>query len=167
MAVNKGTEAYDLSLFEPRPAKVVKIKTNKKLQKAQRRKNAIQSIINTTATLCVAAVAVSVIGMLIVSRVRLTEMDDKINSMEKQMVVLQSEKTRLTDELARKTSTKSVEEHAYEKLGMQKIESSQIEYIASENTDKAVLADKEDTSFLKTAGQAIINFFTQLVYMFE
>ncbi|MDD3692764.1 MAG: cell division protein FtsL [Oscillospiraceae bacterium] len=165
--MNNRTEAYDLSLFEPRPAKVVKLKTNKKLQKAQKRKNVIQSIINTTATICVAALAVTVIGMLIVSRVRLTEMDDKINSMEKQLIVLQSEKTRLTDELARKTSTKSVEEYAYETLGMQKVDSTQIEYIESENTDKAVVANKENSGFLKAAGQAIIKFFTQLAYLFD
>ena len=33
MAANRGTEAYDLSLFEPRPAKVVNLKTNKNSRK--------------------------------------------------------------------------------------------------------------------------------------
>ena len=111
--------------------------------------------------------AVTVLGMLIVSRVRLTEMDGKINKVEKQLVILQSEKIRLTDELARKTSTKSVEEYAYNTLGMQKIESSQIEYIASDNSDKAVVADESNTNVLEAAGSAIVKFFTQLAYLFE
>ena len=36
MAANRGTEAYDLSLFEPRPAKVVNLKTNKNSRKNSR-----------------------------------------------------------------------------------------------------------------------------------
>ena len=167
MAAGRGTEAYDLSLFEKRPAKIVKFETNKKLKKEQKRRNAIQSILNTVATLCVAVMAVTVLGMLIVSRVRLTEMDGKINKVEKQLVILQSEKIRLTDELARKTSTKSVEEYAYNTLGMQKIESSQIEYIASDNSDKAVVADESNKNVIEAAGKAIVNFFTQLAYLFE
>lgn len=168
MAINHGgTEAYDLSLFEERPAKIVKLKTNKRLQKEQRRRNAIQSLLNTLATLCVAAIAITVIGTLIVSRVRLTEMDDQINTIKQELVVLQSEKIRLTDELARKTSTKSVEEYAYNTLGMQKLEPSQIEYIVSDNSDKAVVADDSKTNVLKTASTAIVKFFTQLAYMFE
>ncbi|HBT64827.1 MAG TPA: hypothetical protein DEB10_09240, partial [Ruminococcaceae bacterium] len=72
MAINRGTEAYDLSLFEERPAKIVKLHTNKKLQKEKQRRNAIQSLLNTVATLCVAALVVTVIGMMIMSKVRLT-----------------------------------------------------------------------------------------------
>lgn len=167
MAVNRGTEAYDLSLFEERPAKVVKLKTNKKLQKEQQRKNAIQSLLNTAATLCVAAMVVTVLGMMIMSRVRLTELDDQINSLEKHVTQLQSEKVRLTDELASKTSTRSVEEYAYNVLGMQKIESSQIEYIESDNSDKAVVAEDKNTNVLEASWSGIVNFFTQLAYLFE
>jgi hypothetical protein len=94
-------------------------------------------------------------------------MDDKIKDIDKQLVVLKSEQIRLNDELSRKTSTKSVEEYAYNELGMQKIESSQIEYIASNNTDKAVIVEKEDKNVLEAAGSAIVNFFTGLAYLFE
>ncbi|MDD2363140.1 MAG: cell division protein FtsL [Oscillospiraceae bacterium] len=167
MAVNRGTEAYDLSLFEKRPAKIVEFETNKKAQREKQRRNAIQSFLNTAATLCVAAVALMVIGVLIFSRIRLTELDNKIKDMDKRLVVLNSETIRLNDELARKTSTKSVEEYAYNELGMQKIESSQIEYIVSDNTDKAVIVKKEDKNVLEAAGSAIVNFFTGLAYLFE
>ena len=65
MAANRGTEAYDLSLFEPRPAKVVNLKTNKKFQKKQQQRRAIQSFSTPLATICVAAFAVAVVGMMI------------------------------------------------------------------------------------------------------
>ncbi|HBT64828.1 MAG TPA: hypothetical protein DEB10_09245 [Ruminococcaceae bacterium] len=94
-------------------------------------------------------------------------MDDKINTMEKRLTELQSEKIRLTDQLASKTSTKSVEEYAYNVLGMQKIESSQIEYIESENGDKAVVSKKTDSNVFETTLASIGNFFTQLAYLFE
>lgn len=161
------SEAYDLSLFEERPAKVVKLKTNKKLQKAQQRKNVLQSFLNMTATVCVAALVVTVVGMLIASRVQLTELDDQINTMEADLVVLESEKIRLTDELARKTSAKSVEEYAYNELGMQKTEAYQIEYIPAENGDKAVVSQASDSSILAVVGKGIAKFFAQLAYLFE
>ncbi|HHV51792.1 MAG TPA: hypothetical protein GXX54_08900 [Clostridiales bacterium] len=167
MAVNRGTEAYDLSLFEARPAKVVSLKANKKLEKEQQRRRAIQSFLNTLATICVAALVLVVVGMLIVSRVKMVELDDQINDLQKRITILQSEKIRLSDELSSKTSIKSVEEYAHNVLGMQKIESSQIQYIESENSDKAEVAEDKNSSFLKALGSAIEKFFTQLAYLFE
>ena len=105
MAVNRGTEAYDLSLFEPKPAKIVELKPNKKLLKAQKKKAKIQAFLNTVVTLCVAAITISVLGLMIASRVRMTELDSVINQREQRIVELQSEKTRLTDELARTRQT--------------------------------------------------------------
>lgn len=167
MAANRGSEAYDLSLFEERPAKVVPLKPNKKMQKAQERKNAMQSLLNTLATLLVAASVIAVMGIMITSRVRLTEMDSIISQKQQQLVVLQSENTRLTDELASKTSIKSVEEYASNTLGMQKIEPSQIEYIQAASGDKTVLSDQRNESVLEAAGRAISKFFTQVAYLFR
>lgn len=167
MAVNRGTEAYDLSLFEPKPAKIVELKPNKKLLKAQKKKAKIQAFLNTVATLCVAAVTVSVLGLMIASRVRMTELDSVINQREQRIVELQSEKTRLTDELARKVSTKSVEEYATNTLGMQKVEAYQIEYISVDDGDKVELADGGSDSILESIGSAVSNFFGQLAYLFE
>lgn len=167
MAIQNGTEAYDLSLFETKPAKVVDLKPNKKLQKAKQQKMVMQSILNTAATLCVAAVVVSVLGLMITSRVRMTELDTVINTKEEDLVVLQSEKIRLMDELASKTSTEEVEEYAENVLGMQKVESSQIIYISAESGDKVEMADAGNASIIETIGSAITKFFKQLVYLFE
>lgn len=167
MAANRGTEAYDLSLFEPKPAKIVELKPNKKMIKAQQKKAKIQSILNTLATLSVAAITVTVLGLMLASRVRMTELDSAINEREQQLVVLQSEKTRLTDELARKVSTQSVENYAQNTLGMQKMESYQIEYISVEDGDKVETAVENSGSILESIGSGISNFFSQLTYLFE
>lgn len=165
MAMNRGNEAYDLSLFEPKPAKVVELKPNKKMQKAQQRKNAIQSLLNTAATLFVASCVIAVMGLMIFNRVQLTEMDSVINQKQQQLVVLQSENTRLTDELARKTTTKQVEDYASNTLGMQKAEPAQIEYINPENSDKTVLPQEENASILDSALAVVTKFFNHIAYL--
>ncbi|HIZ20295.1 MAG TPA: hypothetical protein H9674_05480 [Firmicutes bacterium] len=167
MAGNRGTEAYDLSLFEPRPAKIVELKPNKKMLKAQRKKAKIQAVLNTAATLSVAAITVTVLGLMLASRVRMTELDTVINAREERLVELQSEEARLTDELGRMVSTESVENYAQNTLGMQKMESYQIEYIQVGSGDKVEMAEEEAGSILESIGSAISNFFAQLTYLFE
>lgn len=167
MAVNRGTEAYDLSLFEPRPAKIVDIKTNKKLQKAQKQKNAVQAFLDAAVKLCVATLIVASVGLMIGCRVKLTEMDTEISTRKQQLVVLQSEKARLTDELAGKTSTESVQQYAENVLGMQKIESNQIKYIPADSGDKVVAADTKDSSILDEISSSVDKFFNQLAYLFD
>ena len=72
-----GSEAYDLSLFEPREPKLVALKPNKKAVKEARRRARIQSFLNTALTLLTAAAVVAVVGLLISSRVRLTELNSE------------------------------------------------------------------------------------------
>lgn len=122
-----GSHAYDLSLFEPKKAKVTSIRPNKKQEKANRRRARLQSFLNTAAVMLTAAVVVAALGMLIVSRVRLTEMNSTIAGLQKELAILESETKSLTHTLAAQTSTQSVEEYA-RSHGMQKVESYQIEY---------------------------------------
>ncbi len=72
-----GSEAYDLSLFEPREPKLVALKPNKKAVKEARRRARVQSFLNTALTLLTAAAVVAVVGLLISSRVRLTELNSE------------------------------------------------------------------------------------------
>lgn len=167
MAVNRGTEAYDLSLFEPRPAKIVDIKTDKRLKKAQKHQNAVQAFLNAAVKLCIASMIVASIGLMIGCRVKLTEMDNQISGCKQKIVILQSEKTRLSGELAGKVSTESVQQYAEKVLGMQKIEANQIEYIPADSGDKVVAAHATNPSILDTFGSSIKKFFSQLAYLFE
>ena len=74
-----GSEAYDLSLFEPKEDKIIELKPNKKLEKVQKRRVKLQSMLNTALTLFVAAILVTVIGSMITTRVQLTEQNKVIS----------------------------------------------------------------------------------------
>lgn len=80
-----GSEAYDLSLFEPREPKLVALKPNKKAVKEARRRARVQSFLNTALTLLTAAAVVAVVGLLISSRVRLTELNSEKSRKEAEL----------------------------------------------------------------------------------
>lgn len=121
----RGSEAY----VEPKQAKIVPLKPNKKQAKAQQRRSRIQSLLNTAVTLALAGLVITSLGMMVAGRVRITEMDAQITTQQEQLSNLQSEHVRLTSELAAKTSAQSVEDYATGTLGMQKVDPGQIEYI--------------------------------------
>lgn len=167
MAAHRGNAAYDLSLFEERPAKVVSLHDSKKKEKEQRRHNRVQSLMNAAAVLMVSGLIVSVLGVSIIGRVRMGQLDQQITDLESQMVVMQSENVRLTDELARKTSAQSVQEYASGELGMQKAESNQIEYVPNNTGDQTVTAGDAAGGWWQTALRAVSNFFSGLAYLFQ
>ena len=138
----KGSQAYDLSLFEPRKAKITNIRPNKKQVKANQRRARLQTLINTVTVLLTAAVIVGALGMMIVGRVRLTEMNNTIAGLEEELAILESETKALTHTLAAQTSTQSVEEYALSQ-GMQKVESYQIEYFTVETKTETAVVEPE------------------------
>lgn len=138
----KGSQAYDLSLFEPRKAKITNIRPNKKQVKANQRRARLQTLINTVTVLLTAAVIVGALGMMIVGRVRLTEMNNTIAGLEEELAILESETKALTHTLAAQTSTQSVEEYALSQ-GMQKVESYQIEYFTVETETETAVVEPE------------------------
>ena len=151
-----GSGAYDLSLFEPRKAKVTSIQPNKKQQKANRRRARLQSFLNAAAVMLTAVVVVGALGMLIVSRVRLTEMNNTIAGLQKELAILESETKSLTHTLAAQTSTQSVEEYA-RSHGMQKVESYQIDYFTVDG-EKAE-EEAEEPDFWQSLWNQITHFF--------
>ena len=144
MADNRGSQAYDLSLFEPKKAKVTNIQPNKKQLKANRRRARLQTLLNAVTVLVTAAVIVGALGMMIVSRVRLTEMNNTIAGLERELAILESETKTLTHTLAAQTSTQSIEEYAISH-GMQKLESYQIEYFTVEADSQTAVKDTPAT----------------------
>ena len=163
----RGSEAYDLSLFEPKQAKIVPLKPNKKQAKAQQRRSRIQSLLNTAVTLALAGLVITSLGMMVAGRVRITEMDAQITTQQEQLSNLQSEHVRLTSELAAKTSAQSVEDYAAGTLGMQKVDPGQIEYITVQAGDEVEVNEKVDQGLFASIGAAISNFFTELAYLFS
>ena len=161
-----GSEAYDLSLFEPKEDKIIELKPNKKLEKVQKRRVKLQSMLNTALTLFVAAILVTVIGSMITTRVQLTEQNKVISQKQQELEELKSEYKQLNAELAAKTSAQSVDAYAKEN-GMQKVESGQIQYITVDGGDKVELADDGAQRWWEKIGSAVTNFFAQLAYLFN
>lgn len=162
----RGSEAYDLSLFEPKQAKIVALKPNKKLEKIQKRRNRIQSVLRVAATLCVALTVVGITGMMISSRVRLTEMNVTIDQQEEELSILKSEYVRITNELSQKASPQAVEEYAQQELGMRQVEPYQIQYVTIDDGEGAAAAEAQPNIF-ERIGTAIANFFSSLAYLFQ
>lgn len=122
-----GSEAYDLSLFESKSAKITTL-PGKKATKAEKRRSRIQKLVNTMATVLVAGSILFVIAFMISSQVRLTELNNSIGNAQTELNEAVSETKRLESELAAQTSAQSVEAYA-ESVGLRQVESGQIDYI--------------------------------------
>lgn len=121
-----GNEAYDLSMYDPRAR--MRALPGKKASKAERRRARLQKLINGAAVTALAGAILFVIGFMIASQVRLTELNSAIGTAEQAYNEAVSETKRLESELAAQTSAQSVEEYA-ESAGLRQIESGQIDYI--------------------------------------
>lgn len=150
--------AYDLSLFETKKVQLVALKPNKKEEKSQSRHARVQSVLNVSAYIAIAAVVLFIIGFLITSNVQLTEMNSRIAASKTQLAELQSEQVRLQSELASKTSIANVNQFAQEH-GMTVADSNQICYITVSGED-AVTVAAENTNWLTQAYHAILGIFS-------
>ena len=157
MMEQNGSQAYDLSLFEPRKARVTNIAPNKKQVKANRKRARVQAVLNTVAIFFVATVIICAVGMLIVSQVQLTEMNKTVTELENELAILESEGKTLSHNLAAQTSNEQVEEYA-KSHGMQQIESVQIDYFSVDNQDVAKVP-VEETSWWEDLWEDITHFF--------
>ncbi len=121
-----GSEAYDLSMYEPKAK--IRALPGKKATKADKRRARLQKLLNTVVTAAVAGGVLLVIGFMISSQVRLTELNSAISQAESTLSEAVGETKRLESELAAQTSAQSVEEYA-ESAGLRQVESGQIDYI--------------------------------------
>ncbi|MBP3435293.1 MAG: hypothetical protein J6K62_03060 [Clostridia bacterium] len=142
---NYGSEAYDLSLFEPKKAKITPL-PNKKATKAERRRVKLQKLINGAATVLVTCCVVFVLAAMITSQVKLTETNNVISQAKSQDSELAGEIKRLEGELAAKTSAESVSEYA-DKNGFEPIQSGQIDYFTVTPAPIQTEQPEEETGF--------------------
>lgn len=91
---------------------------------------------------------IAVASVMIYSQVVLTELTAEVNSYQKELTHLEAEYVRLGGELEASTSIKKLEEAAENKLGLSKIDSSQVEYVN--------LTDSDDITVAKTAGKYLV-----------
>lgn len=162
-----GSEAYDLSLFEERPARSLKVvKPSKKEQKEQRRRQRRQSVLNVAVTMLVVTAVCAVVGLLIFNRVKITEINDQIIHQQEELEILESETIRLSNELAAQTSAEQVDAYAAAN-GMQKIDSYQMQYITVDAGDKLEMANNGEQGFFESIAAGITDFFHWVAYLFE
>lgn len=142
--------AYDLSLFDTnlrqKKEYVIEVATNKSSFKAKRM--AAVNIIVAVLIACMCAVLVN-------SYAKLTELTSGVASLQKEYKVLQSENRRLEVQLRGKTDLREIEDIAVNQYYMQRVSRSQVEYIALESEDRAVVYAKEDGGALDRFFKAV------------
>lgn len=162
-----GSEAYDLSLFEERPARQLReVKPSPRALKESRRRRRIQTVMNTAVALVVITAVCAVVGLMIFDRVQITEVNDQILQKQEELAILESETIRLSNELAAQTSAEQVDAYAAAN-GMQKIEAHQLQYITVDAGDKLEVADDGETGFFAGIAAGISDFFRRVAYLFE
>lgn len=87
-----------------------------------------------------AVMVITVCVVMIYSQVVLTELTSEVGFYEKQITNLNTEYVRLQGELEATTSIKTLEEAAESKLGLSKIDSSQVEYVSLTGTDEITVS---------------------------
>ncbi len=151
-------EAYDLDLFRPREPKLVAIEGNKKAAEDTRKRVRRHARFNVVVYLALALTAVAIIGYLITSNVRMTEMNKTIADYNTELNTLHSERVRLEAELSGKTSAEQINKYALEN-GMTHADSNQIYYITTEGEDVVIVPDGGKNWFGRLL-DAVVGLFT-------
>lgn len=100
--------------------------------------------------MALSAVVLVLLFTMIWGRVEISSLCSQQTSQEETLAQLQSENVSLESELAQKTSKTKVEEYATKKLGLQKLDKSQIEYVKVDSGSTAKVVKSDDGNvFLK------------------
>ena len=151
-------EAYDLDLFRPREPKLVALEGNKKVAEDNRKRVRRHARFNVVVYLALALTAVAIIGYLITSNVRMTEMNKTIADYNTELNTLHSERVRLEAELSGKTSAEQINKYALEN-GMTPVDSNRIYYISTDGEDVVSVPGGGQTWFDRL-WETICNIFT-------
>lgn len=108
-----------------------------------------------------AAVAIVVCITMIYSQVVLTELTSEVSFYENQLTELDTEYVRLQGELEATTSIKTLEEAAETKLGLAKIDSSQVEYVSLTGTDEISVAHTGGKYLIKQYWESFVEFIAE------
>lgn len=152
-------QAYDLSMFEEKKPSVVALKPNKKAIRADKRQHRVQSTLNMLATIVSAAAVLTVVLLMIFARVRITELNNAIETAQEEMQILQSENVRLKGEIAEAASPDKVDAYAKEH-GMVKVEPNQIHYFSVDSADRAEIPNDANGNFFSTLWNGIVSLFS-------
>ncbi|MBP3309226.1 MAG: hypothetical protein J6L05_00215 [Ruminococcus sp.] len=100
----------------------------------------------------ISVLAAALLGSVIYSLDRRNTMYNKVSSLNNKLSLAEAENVRLQSKLESKISAKNVEDYAENVLGMQKIDSSQIEYIKIQTGDVVNIPEQEKGLMAKIKG---------------
>lgn len=137
--------AYDFDMFLPKQkqekAKIVKMPKKKTVSKAK----ASAAVAERVKAVAAVGFILAVLCANIFLRVRITEINADISDIKTEITELESEQTRLNMEFENRISYQNIEEAAA-RLGMKKMDKSQVVYVRTTDTDAAVTSDGVFTS---------------------
>lgn len=152
--------AYNLETFIPKTAEQhdTELKTRSlRIIKNHRKAKVIAPI----KVILASALAIAVSVIMIYSQVVLTELTSEVSFYENQIVELDTEYVRLQGELEAITSIKTLEEAAETKLGLAKIDSSQVEYVNLTGDDQISVARTGGKYLIKENWDNFVNFIAE------
>jgi Cell division protein FtsL. len=161
MASQKSSEAYDFALFEPKRQQEAPQKKSNiiELPKEQLEKNRRTRInpLKAVSGLLALVVMLGVVGTIVYGQVQLTELTEQLNSASKTLDESESVYTQYKMKSDSQFSLQAVESYATDKLGMKKVEQSQVEPIELSSGDKTQVVQKDqEPNWLSSLWNAIV-----------
>lgn len=161
MNYGKENVAYDFSRFEPHDNTVRKpeepVKKEPGVKKARKAHKAVNARLHPLVFLKWAVICMfftfSLAGIMICN-VQINELDQAVTQAEKQVASSKSQEISLNMELESRMSLQNVENYAVNKLGYDKLDPYQVEYVHLTDSDKVVLSSN--------SGNAITTLFDNL-----
>ena len=141
--MNNSSNAFAIPNISPVPKKRLRPKVVKKSAKSLRRERQIANA-QAIKIILIATLLFSMVGLLLFSRVKIDELGRKEKLIKSQTEILAGENVRLNTELESAMSLEKAEDIAKNKLGMVKVQDSQIEYVKINTEDKVVKTSKEE-----------------------
>ena len=152
--------AYNLETFAPKTAEQhdKELKTHSLRIIKNRRK---AKVVAPVKIILASAFAIVISIIMIYSQVVLTELTSEVSFYENQITELDTEYVRLQGELEATTSIKTLEEAAETKLGLAKIDSSQVEYVSLTGTDEISVAHTGGKYLIKQYWDSFVEFIAE------
>ncbi len=162
MASQNSNAAYDFALFEPKrqqqevPQKKSNIIELPKEKLEQNRRSGINPAKAISGFLAL-AVMLGIVGTIVYGQVQLTELTEQLNAATKTYSENKSVYTQLKMKSDSQLSLQAVESYATAKLGMKKIEQSQVQPVELSKGDKTqVVQNEKDQNWLTSLWDSIV-----------
>lgn len=161
MASQNNNAAYDFALFEPKRQQEAPQKNNNIIElpkeKLEQNRRARVNPLKALSGFLALAVIFGIVTTIVYGQVQLTELTEQLNAATKTLDENQSVYTQLKMKSDSQLSLQSVEDYAIDKLGMKKVEQSQVEPIELSKGDKTqVHQNANDQSWLNSLWNTIM-----------